>query len=114
MNNFFPDSTNQPEPPILQAVLEPLLDDFQYWFSETQSLLASAKADCLADGDRQGLAQELDEAQQAVATARTLMLATDGNAGVELDVVSQWHRLVNKCWQTSRYIRQQHTNSAAS
>lgn len=114
MHMFSPDPAHEPEQPLLQAVLEPLLDDFRYWFGETKSLLNSPKAECLAEGDRQALAQELDEAQQAVATARTLMLATDGNAGVEMGVVAQWHKLVNKCWQTSRYIRQQNQEDSAS
>lgn len=99
---------DQPDKPIVQEILEPLLDDFQYWFNETKSLLNSPKADCLAASDRQALTQELGEAQQAVATARTLMLATAGHAGVDMAVVGQWHRLVTKCWQTSRYIRQHH------
>jgi uncharacterized membrane protein YcjF (UPF0283 family) len=98
--------SNQPDQPIVQAVLEPLLADFQYWFSETQTLLKSARADCLAASDRQTLEQELAAAQQAVATAKTLLLATDGHAGVDMAVVGQWHQLVNKCWQTSRYIRE--------
>lgn len=106
--------SNQPEQPIVQAVLEPLLEDFQYWFGETQALLDSPKADCLATSDRQALVQEVTAAQQAVATAKTLLLATDGHAGVDMAVVGQWHRLVNKCWQTSRYIRQHNAENSAS
>ncbi|RZM79267.1 DUF2605 domain-containing protein [Leptolyngbya iicbica] len=106
--------SNQPEQPIVQAVLEPLLEDFQYWFGETQTLLNSAQADCLPESDRQALEQEVSTAQQAVATAKTLLLATDGHAGVDMAVVGQWHRLVNKCWQTSRYIRQHTTDNTDS
>ena len=109
-----PHPTNQPDKPIVQEILEPLLDDFQYWFGETQSLLDSPQADCLAASDRQALIQALSEAQQAVATARTLMLATSGHAGVDMAVVTQWHQLVNKCWQTSRYIRQQNQANEVS
>jgi len=114
MDMSFSGSADQPDKPIVQEILEPLLDDFQYWFGETKSLLNSPKADCLAAGDRQSLTQELNEAQQAVATARTLMLATEGRAGVDMAVVGQWHRLVSKCWQTSRYIRQQNPGESAA
>jgi len=107
MDMSLPNPANQPDQPIVQAILEPLLDDFKYWFSETETLLNSPQADCLANPDRQALLQELGEAQQAVATARTLMLATEGHAGVDMAVVTRWHQLVNKCWQTSRYIRLQ-------
>ncbi|MEM6837170.1 MAG: DUF2605 domain-containing protein [Cyanobacteria bacterium P01_C01_bin.120] len=106
------DSADRPEKPVVQAILEPLLDDFQYWFGETKQLLNSPKADCLAKRDRQDLVEELTEAEQSVGTAKTLMLATGGKAGVELSVVTQWHQLVAKCWQTSRYIRQQNSDQS--
>lgn len=107
MDIDFHNSAEQPEQPLMQAVLEPLLNDFQYWFGETEALLRSPKADCLTETDRQALVQELDEARQAVDTTKVLMLATGGQAGVDLSVVTQWHQLVNKCWQTARYIRHQ-------
>ncbi len=106
--------SNQPELPLMQAVLEPLLEDFQYWFGKTQTLLTSPKADCLAASDRQTFIQEVEEAQRAVVTAKTLLLATDGHAGVDMAVVGQWHQLVHKCWKTSRYIRQQNQENSAS
>ena len=106
--------SNQSEQPIVQAVLEPLLEDFRYWFSETQTLLKSPQADCLVASDRQALEQEIATAQQAVATAKTLLLATDGNAGVDMAVIGQWHQLVNKCWQTSRYIREHNSDDSVS
>ncbi|WP_204139718.1 DUF2605 family protein [Halomicronema sp. CCY15110] len=106
--------SNQPDQPIVQAVLEPLLADFQYWFGETQTLLKSSRANCLAASDRQTLEQELATAQQAVATAKTLLLATDGRAGVDMAVVGQWHQLVSKCWQTSRFIREHNADSPDS
>lgn len=106
--------TNPSELPIMQTVLEPLLEDFQYWFGKTQTLLNSAQADCLAASDRQALTQEVAEAQRAVATAKTLLLATDGKAGVDIAVVGQWHRLVGKCWQASRYIRQQNPKNSTA
>ncbi|NEQ47103.1 MAG: DUF2605 domain-containing protein [Leptolyngbya sp. SIOISBB] len=106
--------TNPSEPPIMQVVLEPLLEDFQYWFGKTQTLLNSSQADCLAVSDRQTFTQEVEAAQRAVATAKTLLLATDGQAGVDIAVVGQWHRLVGKCWQTSRYIRQHNQGNSAA
>lgn len=106
---FPPESSHQPDQPLVQSILEPLLDDFQYWFGEAETLLNSPEANCLDERDRQQLAAQLHTAKQEVATARTLMLATAGNAGVDVAVVSQWHQLVSKCWQTARYIRHHHT-----
>ncbi|MDB9526646.1 DUF2605 domain-containing protein [Oscillatoria sp. CS-180] len=103
---FSQDFSNQSEPPLLQSVLEPLLDDFKYWFSETEALLTSDAAQSLESEIRQDLMNQIQTAQQEVATARTLLLATSGNAGVDTAVVAQWHQLVNKCWQAARHIRQ--------
>jgi hypothetical protein len=108
------DSNPQPHQPIAQAVLAPLLDDFQYWFSETATLLQSTQADCLETGAREALAAQVAAAQQEVATTRTLMLATDGHAGVAIEVVGQWHQLVGKCWQTARYVREHYQGDRAS
>ncbi len=102
----FNDDVNQPEQPLAQAILEPLLDDFQYWFSESQQLLTSDRANCLVPEDRAQLLDRLTQAQQEVATARTLLLATAGQAGVETAVVGQWHQLVGRCWRAARSIRQ--------
>ncbi|MEL6398170.1 MAG: DUF2605 domain-containing protein [Cyanobacteria bacterium P01_D01_bin.115] len=103
---FSPDSSHPPEQPLVQTVLEPLLEDFEYWFGETLVLLASVPAQCLEPDERAALTTQLMTAQQEVATAKTLLLATDGQAGVDIAIVGQWHRLVSRCWQTSRYVRQ--------
>jgi hypothetical protein len=100
-------SSDPSDQPLVQTILEPLLDDFQYWFGEAETLLDSPKADCLAPTDRAAFADELQTAKQEVSTAKTLILATGGNAGVDTALVGQWHKLVNKYWQTARYIRQQ-------
>lgn len=107
---FSRENFNQPQPSILQEVLEPLLDDFRYWFSETKDLLNSPKADCLPFDERQHLLDEINISQEQVTTAKTLLLATNGNAGVDTALVAQWHQLVNKCWQTSRRIREMNQN----
>lgn len=111
---FSPESSHQPEQPLVQAVLEPLLDDFQYWFSETAALLESPKAACIDMSERQALADQITEAQREVATARTLMLATEGSAGVDVSLVGKWHQLVSRCWQTARKIRQQNQRDRES
>jgi hypothetical protein len=103
----FPDSADSASnPPLVQAILEPLLDDFQYWFQEAEHILTSAQGETLAIAERQTLLDQIRAAQQEVATARTLLLATEGNVGVEMEMIGQWHQLVGKCWQTARQVRQ--------
>ncbi|MGF1522483.1 MAG: DUF2605 domain-containing protein [Leptolyngbyaceae cyanobacterium] len=103
---YSPESPRQPDTPLVQSVLEPLLNDFQYWFSESKTLLTSPQADCLEAKQRQSLIGQIEVAQREVATARTLLLTTDGQAGVETSIVMNWHQLVLQCWQASKQIRQ--------
>jgi len=102
----FSDSSPSSDQPLIQAILEPLLDDFQFWFREAQTLLASPAAECLDHDQRTTILNEIEQAQQEVATARTLLLATDGKAGVDTTMVGQWHKLVSRCWGVARQVRQ--------
>ncbi|MBE7383060.1 MAG: DUF2605 domain-containing protein [Leptolyngbya sp. SIO1E4] len=108
---FSSEPSNTPDQPLVKALLEPLLDDFQYWFSEANTLLTSPKADCLATEQRHGLLEKIGVAQQEVATARTLLMATDGQAGVDTAMLRNWHQLVSICWQTAQKVRK-HNRSA--
>ncbi|MEM9005820.1 MAG: DUF2605 domain-containing protein [Cyanobacteria bacterium P01_F01_bin.86] len=104
MDSF--ESPNPPDKPLVQVLLEPLLNDFQNWFQEYKTLLTSSQAGCLAASQRHELVEQIEHAQQEVSTARTLLLTTDGQAGVETSMVMSWHQLVLQCWQTARQIRQ--------
>ncbi|MEO1093518.1 MAG: DUF2605 domain-containing protein [Cyanobacteria bacterium J06638_28] len=103
----FPDSSNKSDQPLIKTILEPLLDDFQYWFSQSEELLTSEKATCMVAQEREGLLNRISTAQKEVATARTLLLATAGQAGVEASMVTHWHQLVGQCWQAAQYIRRE-------
>lgn len=106
-----PDSSHKPDQPLIKTILEPLLDDFQYWFSQSEELLTSEKATCMVAQEREDLLNRISTAQKEVATARTLLLATAGQAGVEATMVANWHQLVGHCWQAARYIRRENASS---
>lgn len=100
-----PERPNDSDQALVQTVLEPLLDDFQYWFHEASTLLTSPTADTLAPEQRYPLLEQVKAAQKEVAIARTLLLATGGQAGVDTAIVGSWHQLVSQCWQVARYLR---------
>lgn len=102
---FLPEPFETPDQSLMQDVLEPLLEDFQYWFSEAKALLDSPKASCLVIEQRQTLIEQISAAQQEVSAVSTLLKATGGQAGVDMPVVMHWHQLVGQCWQVSRQIR---------
>lgn len=87
------------EPDLLKNVLEPLLEDFQHWFSRTQAVLEKPSLDFLSAEDQDRLSQRVATALDELSAARSLFLATDGKAGVDTKVVLEWHQLVTLCWK---------------
>jgi hypothetical protein len=96
-----------PEPQLLRTVLQPLLEDFQFWFGRTQKLLEAETLDFMAAADQESLLERLRQTQKEVSTAQLLLEATDGQAGVETSVLVPWHQLVLECWQVGMRFRQQ-------
>lgn len=90
---------------LLKNVLEPLLDDFQYWFERSRSLLESEEISFFSPEEQARLLEKIKHAQQEVSTARMLFKATDGKAGIETAMMVPWHQLVAECWQVARRWR---------
>lgn len=86
---------------LLKAVLEPLLEDFQYWFTNALVLLESEKIRFLTPDEQANLLERVKQAQQEVSTTQLLFKAVGEQAGVETSVLVPWHNLVAECWQVS-------------
>jgi hypothetical protein len=98
-------NSNLPEPDFLKNLLEPLLDDFQYWFDRSRSLLEVQDLKFLGEEQQADLLHRVKQAQQEVATAKMLLLATDGQVGVDTAVMMPWHQLVAECWKVGMKFR---------
>ena len=108
-------SSKEPtEKELLKQVLEPLLDDFIYWFSRSQSLLESTRLPFLTEAEQAELLTKIENAQKEVNTAKMLFQATDGEAGIDSKVLLPWHHLVAQCWDTARLWRQFNDNKPIS
>jgi ABC-type uncharacterized transport system ATPase component len=97
--------SSKPEPDLLKTLLEPLLEDFQYWFERSQILLESQAISFLSNEQQADLLARVLQAQQEVQAAQMLLRATDGKVGVETSVMIPWHSLVTECWQVSSRLR---------
>ena len=93
------------EQKLLKSVLEPLLTDFQDWFSLSHDLLESERISFLSQQAQADLLARVKQSQQQVATALILFQATAGKTGVDGAVVFAWHQLVADCWQVSHRWR---------
>lgn len=93
-----------PQPPsneLLKTVLEPLLDDFQYWFTNALILLESEEISFLTPEEQADLLERVKQAQQEVSTSQLLFQAVGEQAGIETSMLLPWHNLVAQCWQVS-------------
>jgi hypothetical protein len=93
------------EQELLKTVLQPLLEDFQYWFSRSRSLLETEDITFLSKEQQSNLLERVKLAQQEVSTAHMLFEATNGQVGIETATLVPWHRLVNECWQVGMQWR---------
>jgi Protein of unknown function (DUF2605) len=96
---------NSPDPNFLKTLLQPLLEDFQYWFGRSQSLLTTHRIDFLSPEQQQQLLARVERAQQEVSTAQMLFQATGGQVGIETSMLLPWHQLVTECWQVGIKFR---------
>ncbi|NJN49793.1 MAG: DUF2605 domain-containing protein [Alkalinema sp. RL_2_19] len=94
-----------PDPNLLKQVLTPLLEDFQYWFERSRQLLETERLSFMTDAAQAAMLDRILEAQKAVAASQSILLATDGQAGVEMTVLMNWHKLVTECWSISMQRR---------
>lgn len=94
------------DPDLLKSLLEPLLEDFRYWFEQSQQLLEMNDISFLTAEAQADLLARVITAQQEVGTAQMLLKLTAGQVGVETAVIAPWHHLVQECWQVSRRLRQ--------
>lgn len=98
-------SSEPTEKELLKQILEPLLEDFDYWFSRSSSLLESETMPFLSTDEQQDLIQRIKQAQGEVKTAQMLFKITDGQAGIDTQVLVPWHKLVGECWNIFRRWR---------
>ena len=98
-------NSNLPESELLKALLEPLLEDFNYWFARSAKLLETEEIPFLSDEDQSDLLARVKQAQQEIGAAKALFQATGGQVGIETAALMPWHRLLAECWQVSVRFR---------
>jgi Protein of unknown function (DUF2605) len=101
MSNFQPS-----EQELLQNILQPLLVDFDYWFSRSIKLLTGEQIPFLTPNAQSELLNRVTQAQQEVSVAKLLFQAVDGQAGIEPSQMVAWHQIVTECWHISMQLRQ--------
>jgi hypothetical protein len=96
-----------PEPDLLKAVLEPLLEDFLYWFERSRHFLENETISFLSAEEHADLLKRVKQCHEEVKTTKTLFEATGGQVGVEMAVLMPWHRLLTQCWHIAFRFRKE-------
>jgi hypothetical protein len=94
------------EQELLKTVLEPLLEDFQYWFERSRHLLESEQMPFFSAQEQAQLLERIIHSQREVQTAQMLFKATDGSAGIDSRILLPWHQLVAECWNVAQRWRE--------
>jgi hypothetical protein len=94
------------EQELLQTILQPLLVDFDYWFTRSKELLEREQIEFLGSIGQSELLDRVTQAQQEVSVAKLLFNAVDGQAGIEPSQMVGWHKIVTECWHVSMQLRQ--------
>lgn len=99
------DGANPHETTLLAQVLSPLLEDFQYWFQRSLTLLEEGPLLGTSAEDQATLLARLRNAMAETQTAASLLAVTEGQVGVDPAQVMTWHALVAECWMVARRHR---------
>jgi hypothetical protein len=102
-----PMSKSQPsEQELLQTILQPLLVDFDYWFTRSKELLERERIAFMSPSAQSELLARVERARQEVSVAKMLFNAVGGQAGIEPSQMVGWHQIVTECWHVSMQLRQ--------
>ncbi|BAY98293.1 hypothetical protein NIES37_22420 [Tolypothrix tenuis PCC 7101] len=93
--------SNVPGAEVLKALLEPLLEDFQYWFTRSRKFLETEQISFMSEQDKLDLLLRIQQAQDELNTAKMMFSATDGQVGIEMATIKPWHELVTECWNVA-------------
>jgi hypothetical protein len=99
--------SNLPGTELLKTVLEPLLEDFQYWFRRSHEFLATERLSFMSEQEQSDLLLRVQQAQNELNTAKMLFTATDEQVGIDMATIRPWHQLVAECWKVSMRFHQE-------
>lgn len=92
---------------LLPQVLEPLLEDFKYWFDRSQQFLSSHRLTFLEESQQADLLRRVEETQKSIAAATTMFQLSEKKVAIDPALVMEWHQLLMECQGVAMRYRQQ-------
>jgi hypothetical protein len=97
---------NLPSSKLLQSLLEPLLEDFEYWFARSQNLLENERIPFMSEQEQSDLLNRVKQAQAELNTSKMLFAVTGKQVGLDMATLIPWHQLLGECWKVGMRYRQ--------
>lgn len=74
--------SNLPGTELLKTVLEPLLEDFQHWFTRSRHLLETEQLSFMSDQEQSDLLLRVKQAQEELSTPKCYLLLPINKSGL--------------------------------
>ena len=91
---------------MLELLQNPLLADFDYWFSRGQAIIQQYPDNILSSSDRLDLGERLSEGKRSLAATRSLLKASSAPMAISMKAMAPWHGLVTEVWGLSARLNQ--------
>lgn len=96
---------------LLQQILDPLLEDYHYWFDLSLQMLEREPLSFITPEQQADVLERVKSAQAELQVAETLYHLSDNEVGIDPGLMAKWHRLLMECGQLGRQYRQLHPQS---
>jgi LmbE family N-acetylglucosaminyl deacetylase len=91
---------------VLKFILEPLLEDFVYWFGRSLLLLEQEEINFLTEPQKTDLITRVKHNLEAVKTAKMMYKLSGEKVGIEVQAMMPWHKLLMECQAVGMRFRQ--------
>jgi len=91
---------------LMQSLLEPLLEDFKFWFGRSLELLEREQLNFMTAETQADLITRVRNVMGEVNAASALYKITDKQVGVDVTSITSWHRLLMECQGMGMRYRQ--------
>jgi Protein of unknown function (DUF2605) len=95
---------------LMQSLLEPLLEDFRYWFGRSLELIEKERLSFMTTEDQADLTERIRSIIAEVNAASALFQITGKQVGVDVASIASWHRLLMECQGMGMQYRQLKAN----
>ncbi|MDX1978012.1 MAG: DUF2605 domain-containing protein [Pseudanabaenaceae cyanobacterium bins.68] len=93
---------------LMQSLLEPLLEDFRYWFGRSLELLEKERLSFMSLDTQAEFTERIRSIIGEVNAASALFQVSGKQVGVDVASITSWHKVLMECQVMGMQYRQSH------